>query len=39
MSWRFRRSFKVIPGVRINLSKTGLSASIGGGPFTLNEGS
>jgi hypothetical protein len=38
MSWRFRRSFKVIPGVRINLSKTGLSASIGGGPFTLNVG-
>lgn len=38
MSWRFRRSFKVIPGVRINLSKTGLSASIGGAPFTLNVG-
>lgn len=38
MSWRFRHSFKVIPGVRINLSKTGLSASIGGAPFTLNVG-
>jgi hypothetical protein len=38
MGWRFRHSFKVIPGVRLNLSKTGLSASIGGGPFTMNVG-
>jgi len=38
MSWRFRHSFKIIPGVRINLSSTGLSASIGGAPFTLNVG-
>jgi hypothetical protein len=36
MGWRFRHSFKVIPGVRLNLSKSGLSASIGGAPFTLN---
>jgi hypothetical protein len=25
MGWRFRRSFKVIPGVRLNLSKSGAS--------------
>jgi hypothetical protein len=38
MSWRFRRSFKVIPGVKLNLSKRGLSCSIGGAPFTVNVG-
>ena len=39
MSWRFRQSFKIIPGLKLNLSKSGLSASIGGAPFTLNVGS
>ena len=38
MSWRFRQSFKILPGLKLNLSKTGLSASIGGAPFTLNMG-
>jgi hypothetical protein len=38
MGWRFRQSFKVIPGVRLNLSKGGLSCSIGGAPFTMNVG-
>ncbi len=38
MAWRFRKSFTVIPGLRLNLSKSGLSASIGGAPFTLNVG-
>src|SRR4051812_10665080 len=38
MGWRFRHSFKVIPGVRLNLSKSGLSASIGAAPFTVNVG-
>lgn len=38
MAWRFRKSFRVIPGLRLNLSKSGLSASIGGAPFTLNVG-
>ena len=38
MGWRFRKSFKVIPGLRLNLSKSGLSASIGGAPLTLNIG-
>ena len=38
MGWRFRQSFKVIPGLRLNLSKSGLSASIGSAPFTVNVG-
>ncbi|HEX3625001.1 MAG TPA: DUF4236 domain-containing protein [Verrucomicrobiae bacterium] len=38
MSWRFRQSFKIIPGLKLNLSKGGLSASIGGAPFTINLG-
>jgi hypothetical protein len=38
MGWRFRQRFKVLPGVRLNLSKTGLSVSIGGAPLTLNVG-
>jgi hypothetical protein len=38
MGWRFRQSFTVIPGLRLNLSKSGLSASIGGAPLTLNVG-
>lgn len=36
MGWRFHKSFTVIPGLRLNLSKSGLSASIGSAPFTLN---
>lgn len=36
MSWRFRKSFSVIPGLRLNLSKSGLSATVGGAPFSLN---
>jgi hypothetical protein len=38
MGWRFRQSFTVVPGLRLNLSKSGLSASIGGAPFTVNVG-
>ncbi len=38
MGWRFRQSFKIIPGVKLNLSKSGLSCSVGGAPFTLNVG-
>ena len=38
MGWRFRKSFRVIPGVKLNLSRSGLSASIGGAPFTVNIG-
>lgn len=39
MHWRFRKSFKPIPGLKLNLSKTGMSLSIGGAPFTMNLGS
>jgi hypothetical protein len=38
MGWRFRHSFKIIPGVKLNLSKSGLSCSVGGAPITLNVG-
>jgi Protein of unknown function (DUF4236) len=38
MGWRFRQSFTVVPGLRFNLSNSGLSASIGSAPFTLNLG-
>src|SRR5262249_6023882 len=29
MPWRFRRSFRLLPGVRLNLSRSGVSTSIG----------
>ena len=37
MGFRFRRSFRVAPGLRINLSKSGVSESIGrrGAWFTI----
>ncbi|HEU6448823.1 MAG TPA: DUF4236 domain-containing protein [Verrucomicrobiae bacterium] len=38
MNWRFRQSFKILPGLKLNLSKGGLSASVGGAPFTMNLG-
>jgi hypothetical protein len=38
MGWRFRKSFKLFPGVRVNLSKSGLSTTIGQGPFSVNVG-
>nr|WP_314872213.1 DUF4236 domain-containing protein [uncultured Pseudomonas sp.] len=36
MALRFRKSFKIAPGVRINLSKSGLSTSVGGKGVTAN---
>ncbi|MEJ7623746.1 MAG: DUF4236 domain-containing protein [Pyrinomonadaceae bacterium] len=38
MGWRFRKSFKILPGVNINIGKKGItSASIGrGGLFSTN---
>ncbi len=39
MSWRFRRSIKVIPGVRINLTTRGLSTTIGPRGATVSFGS
>jgi hypothetical protein len=38
MAFRFRKSFKVLPGVRLNLSKSGTSLSVGGRGATLNVG-
>ena len=38
MGWRFRRSVTLVPGLRLNLSKSGVSASIGGPPVTRNIG-
>ena len=37
MSWLFRRRIRLIPGVRLNVSKSGLSASLGvrGGSVTV----
>jgi hypothetical protein len=39
MGWRFRKSFKLLPGVRINVSKRGISTTIGASPLSLNVGS
>ncbi|MBI5930688.1 MAG: DUF4236 domain-containing protein [Chloroflexi bacterium] len=36
MGLRFRKSIKIFPGVRVNLSKSGPSLSLGGGGVTLN---
>lgn len=38
MSWRFRKTFKVLPGVRLNLTARGLSATLGASPFSINVG-
>lgn len=39
MGWNFRKSFKVLPGVRINIGKKGVSTSIGtrGAKVTINS--
>ena len=38
MSWRFRKTFRVIPGVKLNLTSRGLSATLGAAPFSVNVG-
>lgn len=38
MSWRFRKSFRLLPGVRLNVSRSGISTTIGGAPFSVNVG-
>lgn len=38
MGWRFRSSVKLLPGVRLNFSKSGISTSVGGRGATLNFG-
>jgi len=36
MGFRFRKSIALIPGIRINLSKSGSSISVGGRGATAN---
>src|SRR5437867_9778940 len=36
MGFRFRRSIKLFPGIRVNLSKSGVSTSIGTRGATVN---
>lgn len=36
--FRFRKTISILPGVRINLSKTGVSGSLGGNGATVNVG-
>ena len=36
MGFRFRKSTKLLPGVRLNLSKSGVSASVGRPCATIN---
>lgn len=36
MGFRFRKSVKLIPGVRLNLGKRGASVSVGGKGLTYN---
>lgn len=38
MGWRFRKSFSPIPGVRLTISPSGLSTSVGVGPVRLTHG-
>ncbi len=38
MPWRFRRSKKIAPGVRLNMGKRGMSLSFGGRGATVNVG-
>jgi hypothetical protein len=36
MGFRFRRSIKIAPGIRLNVSKSGVSASVGRRGATIN---
>lgn len=38
MGFRFQKRIKIFPGVWINLSKSGVSASVGGHGATVNVG-
>ncbi|WP_162570471.1 DUF4236 domain-containing protein [Variovorax sp. SRS16] len=38
MGFRLNRRIKILPGVRLNLSKSGISTSIGGKGATVNIG-
>lgn len=36
--WRFRKSFSPLPGVRLTLSPSGISTSVGAGPLRVTAG-
>jgi hypothetical protein len=36
MGFRFRKSIKILPGIRLNLSRSGVSASVGKRGATVN---
>lgn len=36
MGWRFRRTLRILPGLRLNISKGGVSTSVGGHGLTAN---
>jgi len=38
MGWRYRSGIRLIPGIRVNLSKSGASLSVGGRGATVNLG-
>jgi hypothetical protein len=38
MAFRFQRRVKIMPGVRLNVSKSGVSASVGTNGATVNVG-
>lgn len=38
MPFRFRKTYKILPGVRLNLSKGGVSVSVGPKGYRLNFG-
>lgn len=38
MGFRFQKRIKIAPGIKINLSKSGISTSLGGPGFTHNIG-
>lgn len=38
MTWRFRKSFKLLPGIRLSLTPRGISTTIGVAPLSVNIG-
>lgn len=38
MGWQFRKAFQILPGVRLNLSRRGISSTLGSSPFSINVG-
>lgn len=38
MPWKFRKSIKIAPGIKINLSKSGLSTTVGKKGASVNLG-